>query len=271
MANDLLPFFHLWFQRTVGGRMYLYQEGLVHRILEETGSLIINKARRTGISTTVAVCALTEALFGKKDVLVFSNSKDNAAFILERANWFLRELRGMQRAAGFQIPEMSTDKIQRIGFRGGGQVRSFAASSETVRGYDADKIYFDEFAHLHGETNLDRKMWQAILPMKGLSDAPVVVLSTPGPVGNLFWEHWFEAPEEKKITIHWTECPRLVKTVRIEEQAFGKVYWIGDERFDEAMFLQEFCNQFDPGYGPIIPLEALEASEDPESEPWEME
>ncbi|MEE9592221.1 MAG: terminase family protein [Thermoplasmata archaeon] len=271
MDSDLLPFFHLWFRRTVGGRMDPYQANLIHRILEGGTGFIINKARRTGISTTVAVCALSAALFKRMNVLVFSNSKDNAAFILERSNWFLRVLREMQGAAGFQIPEMTTDKIQRIGFRGGGEVRSFAASPETVRGYDADLIFFDEFAHLQGERDLDKKMWQAILPMKGLSDAPVVVLSTPGPVGNLFWEHWFDAPEEKKITIHWTECPRLVKTIRVEEQPFGKVYWIGDERFDEALFQQEFCNRFDPGYGPIIPLEALEASEDPESEPWEME
>ncbi len=264
----LLSFFDEWFTAAhgVGAPMYPYQGDLVTRFLVDRTSQTINKARRTGISTTVAACSVWDAVFEAMDVLVFSNSKDNAAFILERARNFLRALGNFPVA----IPKTETDRMTWIRFENGGQIRSFAASPETVRGYDADRLYFDEFAHFSGEAHLDRKMWQAVVPMVAPTGGPVVVLSTPGAMGNLYWDMWRDEPEERKLLIHWTECPRLVENVRIEQLAFGKVYWVGDTRMEEREFLMEFSNEFDPGYGSAIPQDAIMAAEDPEAKWVEM-
>lgn len=263
--NDLLGFFNAWFEETVGQAMYPYQEKYTASIFNRE-PVIVNKARQIGFTTVTSACAYAEAAFEAKLVCVYSNSKENAAHIIEYANDFRRALRRFP----LQMPRAKVDRKVRIDFENGGQIRSFAVSAETVRGYPADHAYLDEFAHLTGELHIDNKLLRAVEPQVAQRDGVITVLSTPGAMGNRYWEMWRDAPEKHKLTVHWTECPDL--HIREETLPYGKQYWVGNSptAMKEEDFRMEFCNEFDPGIGPAISHEAIFAAEDPDSPIEEM-
>src|SRR3990170_4610639 len=60
-----------WFDQALGKPPFSYQE----TILRHPGPLVINKARQTGISTTMACMAVSYAALGDKKVLICSNKE----------------------------------------------------------------------------------------------------------------------------------------------------------------------------------------------------
>src|SRR3989304_10276003 len=86
MDHKAPEFVAWWFDQALGKPPFSYQEA----ILRHVGPLVINKARQTGISTTMACMAVSYAALGDKKVLICSNKEDNAKHILEYAEMFIR-------------------------------------------------------------------------------------------------------------------------------------------------------------------------------------
>lgn len=246
-----IDFYRNWFRESLGKEPFPYQLD----ILSRDTPLVINKARQTGISTTMALLSVAYAAIGDKKVLICSNKEDNAKHILEYAEQFLRVLLESNMAIKPIVDEKGTMRWAK-----GGEIRCFAANPSGARGYPAHLVIFDEFAHFTKEIDMDRRMLEAVAPSLAQVGGRLIVLSTPNGTKNEFYKQWESAKEDSKITIHYTDCPTL--KVHEEELPFGKQYWISGTPapFPEPSFRQEFCNDFFVGSDEAIPLEALRAA-----------
>jgi hypothetical protein len=257
--NRLLNFMDLWFKEALGKPMFSYQKDLSQRSIVERRSVLIVKARQTGISTWSAFSAVSEAVFEGWPVLITSNREENAAHILEYATVAWEALERFP----ISLPRMTTDRKTRLAWDNGGEIRCLAANPSTARGFPAKRVYFDEFAHFRGEAELDKKMLSAVGPSLSQLGGWATILSTPFGMANEFARMWHspDTPPESKFVIHWRDCPTL--KVRVEEQAHGKQYWIEGmpAPFPEDVFKQEFEGHFDPGAGLAIPADAIYARE----------
>jgi hypothetical protein len=236
-------------------------------ILLHQGPLIVNKARQVGITTTMACLAVYEAALGRNKVLVASNSEEASRHIVDE---YCPGFEQVLVAYGL-IESPVTDRKRLRQWSHGGEIRAFSSNPSTVRGYPANLVILDEFAHFTNEANLDRRMLEAIGPGVAQAGGRLIIVSTPRGMANEFFRIWSspETPADSKLAIPYTLNPDL--RVREETLPYGKRYWIEGfpKAFYEASFLQEFCNFFDPGTGTAIPTDAIWAALDSDDkEAW---
>lgn len=184
---------------------------------------IINKSRQVGISYLLAAWGLIRAIFNNEVVLVVSPSERQSKHLMKYAYDLLKILE-----QDFEIEKEEETKSSLI-LRGGGAFYSLPSNPRTIRGFTADLIIFDEFAHfLHG---VDKEIWEAALPSISRG-GEVIICSTPFGKYNLFYQLWHdESFDAERIIINWRDCPHL----KIEEIK---------KQYDEISFAQEYDNVF---------------------------
>jgi phage FluMu gp28-like protein len=202
--------------------IYPYQEKIITSTSKE---LIINKSRQIGISYIVASFALTKAIFEEKTELIVSPSLRQSTHLMNYIYGHLGKLKTM-------FPDIKT-KIENqtsIIFSNGGEIHSLPNSAETIRGYPADDIYIDEFAHFTCGT--DKQIIEALAPST-IRGGNLWYISTPFGNQNLFYAYWNRSNIDK-LLINWRECPDFTpESIEKQKQIFGV-----------DGFNQEFENQF---------------------------
>lgn len=193
---------------------------------------IINKSRQIGISYLLAAWGLVRAIFNDDVVLIISPSERQSKHLMRYAYDLLALLE-----KDFNIRKEEETKTSLI-FASGGAFYSLPSNPRTVRGFAADVIIFDEFAHfLHGT---DGEIWDATLPSISRG-GHVYIVSTPFGRNNLFCELWHKKDfEADRITINWRDCPDLdIGPIRasMDEMAFAEEY---DNHFHTESEQQEF-------------------------------
>ena len=241
-----------WFRAAIGKEPFDYQMDI---LLRKKG-VVINKSRQTGISTVLALKAVVKAALGNQKVLICS--KDQAASIHILNDYCQDFLRPMIDEG--IVPKPLTDSKALLQWPTGGEIRSFPARPEHVRGYPANYVIFDEAAHFTAEVGLDKKMLEAVAPAMSQVGGVLDMASTPNGTANEFYRVWTATPEENRLLIAYTRCPSL--RVREEELPFGKRYHIEGLPFvfPEDSFRQEFMNDFFVGSNEAIPRTALYAA-----------
>lgn len=208
------------FSSAIHDTPYPYQR----RLLETRQRfVVVNKSRRTGISTIIALKALVYALAGKTALLT-SPSEKQSYNLMSMVEDFLRAIPNKF------LPRLIEDSKSIKRFEGGGTIHSLPNSASTIRGYQGDFVVMDEAAHFLNGT--DEEVYEAMLPSITLGGS-IMVVSTPFGDQNLFWKRWTERNEYEKILVNWHDCPALVSNI----EAVRKEY-------DELSFDQEFNNQF---------------------------
>ena len=203
--------------------LYTYQEKL-YNIISPT--VIINKSRQIGISYSIACWALLQAIFNEKTELIISPSLRQSKHMMDYIYQHLNKLRN-----DFNIQIREETKTSLI-FTSGGEIHSLPNSANTIRGYKADDIYIDEFAHFTNGT--DKEIIEAITPSLSRG-GNIRYISTPFGDQNLFYKYWHNKPSNiERILINYQECPDL-KTSNIEQIR----QTIGIDAFE-----QEYNNQF---------------------------
>ena len=202
--------------------LYGYQKN----ILQHTGhQIIINKSRQIGISYLISALALVRAIFQEKTELIISPSLRQSKHMMDYIYQHLNKLR-----QDFNIPLREETKTSLI-FLDGGEIHSLPNSANTVRGYPADDIYIDEFAHFTCGT--DKEIIDAITPSLSRGGR-LYMISTPFGDQNLFYEYWHNREDIHKIKINWRDCPDItpdkIQTIR--------------NIIGEDAYLQEYENQF---------------------------
>ena len=208
--------------KTLVPTIYPYQQ----KIIECGGNeLIINKSRQVGISYIISALALTKAIFQEKTELIISPSLRQSKHMMDYIYQHLNKLRN-----DFNIPLREETKTSII-FKTGGEIHSLPNSANTIRGYKADDIYIDEFAHF--TNNTDKEIIEAITPSLSRG-GNITYISTPFGDQNLFYKYWNNKPDEHKLLINYSECPD------ISEERIQQI----KQTIGEDAFQQEYNNQF---------------------------
>ncbi len=205
------------------GEPYPYQTELYNACSTER-EIIINKSRQVGVSYCVACYALVQSVFNNRTELIISPSLRQSKHMMDYVYEFLNKLRN-----DFKVPLQEETKTSII-FPSGGRIHSLPNSANTVRGFPADDIWIDEYAHFTNGT--DKEIIEAITPSISRG-GNIRYISTPFGDQNLFCQTWNNR-DIKKILINWKDCPDfnpdIIKGIK--------------ETIGEDAFQQEYNNQF---------------------------
>ena len=189
---------------------------------------VVNKSRQTGISTFMAGYGLYYALMGK-NVLIVSPSDRQSKHVMDIVQKFLLQIKIVLEDLGSNVvlkEEMKTS----LQFAHGGEIRSLPNSANTVRGFTADIIILDEFAHFL--SNSDEEIMESIAPSLSRG-GELWLISTPYGERGLFHKYYHSLDDSvKKFLINWQECPDLKEEV------------IRQLCPDPLVFAQEYNNEF---------------------------
>lgn len=233
-----LEAYKLWFKKTVGKTLYSYQE----RILTNRHPRnIIVKSRQTGISTLMACYGLSQALIGKK-VLIVSPSYRQSGHVMDIVRDFLNNI---------PHPALLEEMKTSIRFEGGGEIRSLPNSANTVRGFTADLIILDEMAHFLNGTDVE--IMKAIAPSLSRG-GELWLVSTPNGEQGLYYEYSEKRKDYNKIIVHWSECEDL-KNNEAELRRLCP---------DPLTFAQEYDNKFLGNVETEFPWNLLHACTNPD-------
>lgn len=238
--EKLLTIMDNLFQQLKGKRLYPYQKRLFQ---SNKRFKIVNKSRQVGISYALACYGLLNALLLDKIVLIVSPSERQSKHVMDYVREFLNHLKN-----DFNISFQEETKTSYI-FTGGGAIYSFPNNSNAIRGYPADIIIIDEFAHFLNNT--DKDIVTAITPSVVRNPScEVFYVSTPFGTKNLFYDYWHNRDDFEKILINYKDCPDLK---------------INPDDFDTLTFQQEFNNQFiEDNEESEFPFELIKQCIDPE-------
>jgi len=114
----------------------------------------------------------------------------------------------------------------------------------TVRGFNAGRVYIDESAHFIK----DRDIFQAIQPSISRG-GKMTLSSTPRGRANIFYEKWTDDDEYSHHRVHYTECPDK-KYQREVEKMRRTMY--------ELDFKQEYCCEFMADEMSMFPRDLIE-------------
>ena len=203
--------------------------------------VVVNKARRTGISTAIAYKALLVALAGKTALLT-SPSERQSYNLMSMIEAFLRSIPNKF------LPLLIEDSKSIKRFEGGGTIHSLPNSASQIRGFQGDFVVMDEAAHFLNGT--DEEVYEAILPSITLGGS-LMVVSTPFGDQNLFYKRWTEKNDYEKILVNWHDCPPLASQIEAVKR-----------EYDELSFDQEFNNQFRGEVESEFPRKLVEACVD---------
>lgn len=204
---------------------YPYQLKL-WKLLNKNKSVIINKSRQIGISFSVAIYIYLKALFEHKKIIIISPSFRQSIHFMDYVATFHRQAKDV---ISFN---QTTDTKTEIKFVEGGHIISVPNNPDTIRGFPADVIVIDEFAHFKN----DKEVLSAILPSMSRG-GNIIYISTPlGQVG-AFHDKWNNAKREGLLNIKlpFTVCKDLkVQDIKkqLDSLTFEQQYnckFVGDQ------------------------------------------
>lgn len=209
--------------------LYNYQ-GKTIITIDQHRKVITNKSRQTGMSTVFAAYGLIDSSMCDESVLVVSPSFRQSKNLMNYAYQWMPILTELFKDDLKLIEETKTS----IEFMGGGRFISLPNNPNTVRGFRAHKIIFDEFAHfLHGT---DKEMWTAIFPSISRGGS-VAANSTPFGTENLYYDIWNNLNNQyndwKRVLINWQDCKDLDMSEILKQK-----------EIDPLTYEQEYNNQF---------------------------
>lgn len=156
---------------------------------------IVNKSRQIGVTTALALEIATDALSKKNHLALCVSASERQAMNVLR--YVYEQIRPLS-------PRFREETKTSFTLQNGSSVYSLPNNASTVRGFPADAIYLDEYAHFQD----DAAMWGAILPSVSRG-GNVTVVSTPLGKRGEFWRLWSEDTRFSKHLYDWTACPDL--------------------------------------------------------------
>lgn len=212
------------------------------------------------MSTLLAAYALINALYMGQTVLIISPSERQSMHMMSYIQGFYRTIKSK---VGGMDPISETKKELIFDE---GEIYSLPNSPNTIRGFRAHIIIFDEFAHFLNGT--DKTTLEAIMP--SISRGGKLILnSTPfGETGEYYdiWSNEKRYSHYKRVLMHWSECPDLdIEPIRasMDEVSFSQEYenqFVGEEdSFFPFSLLKQCVNEeldintnFDPGVNHVF-------------------
>ena len=220
----------------LGRPLYSYQADILTAGLDSSSRWrLINSSRQVGKSTTIAIEAAIDSLYNDNyTVLLVSLTEKKAALLLDMVRKCIQAL-----GEPFYKEQVRKDSYTELGLLNGSRVISLTQEPSNARGYTANQVYIDEFAHLQWQDQL----LEAVAPA-AVRQGRVLISSTPNGVGNLFHQLWVTENQMWKKSIPWTECPDLSpqmmkiekERLALEGSSFEQEYECSFERKAESIW-----------------------------------
>ena len=192
-------------------------------MLSQSKDLILNCCRQWGKSTTAAIMAAHELLYGRKNalVVVIAPCKDQSAETVRKIRNFLIEAGQEVRGDGMH------DNSILLG--NGSRALALPGTDDSTRGYTAATMLIVDEAARVGEG-----IYGAVRPCLATTNGRTILLSTPNGRRGFFYDAWSREPDWDRISIKVEDCPRISREFVEKER----------RRMDDNYFRQEFQCEF---------------------------
>ena len=236
----------------IRGRPFILDDYQRDIVMCDNSFRIINKARKTGITTLTAAEALFKCMNNAEFLGIIVSKDDRASkYVLSFVEQLIHSF-PKQISDNIVIDESKTE----ISFLNGSRLISLPCNPNAIRGFDADYIWADEFAFFNeSEKDNDILFIAAAIPCLSVKQGGITLISTPNGKKGQFFQMWYEEPSEfAKIKIHWTECRRLYGMIEKIKASLPQP--------KELWFRQEYENSFEANIQGFIEKELLMLSID---------
>lgn len=200
---------------------YLHQLDLIDHFQANQFSMV-NSARQMGTSTTLCAYLLWQATMQADQTIVVASSKLIGALELsDRISFMIDHLPPHLK------PNLLRDTKHIREFDNGSRIIFRAISDSAMRGMHVNTLVLDNAAYAN-EKNIEG-MWTASYPCIAVGQTSrVIIVSSPGEVGNFFYRHWKEPNSLfAKIALPYYHHPD-----RTQEWADRFVNYMGMEKFN---------------------------------------
>jgi hypothetical protein len=192
---------------------------------------LLNCSRQSGKSTTVAVLALSNALWVPfTQVVLLSRSHRQSRELFRKVVGFYHDL-GDPSPQRLTAEELALDNHSRI--------VSLPCREETIRGYsNVHLLVIDEAARVPDD------VYRAVRPMLAVSGGRLICLSTPYGRRGFFWQAWANGGDDwLRVEVPAQRIARISPAFLAEER----------RQQGESYFRQEYCCSFEALEGLVYP------------------
>jgi hypothetical protein len=187
-------------------------------LMSRDREVLLNCARQSGKSTTVAALALHTALFFDGSlVLILSASLRQSSELYRKV---LDAYEALERPVAARAQSQA-----RLELVNGSRIVCLPASEETIRGFSRPQlILVDEAARVPDD------LYRSVRPMLAVSEGRILCLSTPFGRRGFFYEEWeHRGPGWKRVCISAAECPRIKPEFLDRERRSLGESWVAQE------------------------------------------
>lgn len=189
-------------------------------------------SRQVGKTECVALLAASQcSLVPGSFSLVVSTGREHAGSVLSRIKEYIRK------AESLGLCTIVSDNATRIQLDNGAGVACISSSPKAGRGFVVNEglLIVDEAAFLPDAESGEAGVIDSLLPTISAGNGTPILLSTPNGRLNRFAQIWHtEDKFWRRISVPWTECPRLnlalMETIKAS--------------MPPAVFEQEYCCSF---------------------------
>ena len=186
-------------------------------MLSQQPYLLLNCARQTGKSTTVAALALHRMLTQPGSlVLVVAPAERQSHELFRKVIHAYQEL-------GQPIPSIRSNQSE-LELTTGSRLVALPGREGTIRSFSGvDLLILDEASRVPDD------LYRSVRPMLAVSQGRLLALSTPFGQRGWFYDEWIGAGPWQRIHVPWTMCPRIRPDFIAEEtRALGQG-WVDQE------------------------------------------
>jgi hypothetical protein len=181
--------------------------------------VLLNCTRQWGKSTSAALIATHEALYGESLhgkvplVIAISPSQTQSTELFKKINGFWAGLPG--------APAADQENLTRMQLANGARIVSLPGSEATTRGFSAATlVVMDEAARV------DDALLAAVRPMLATTGGRFLALSTPKGRRGWFFEAWEHGEGWERVSVKASECPRIsAEFLKQEREALGPLLY----------------------------------------------
>jgi hypothetical protein len=186
-------------------------------LLSHQPYLLLNCARQTGKSTTVAAIALHQLLTSPGSLVLLVAPSERQSHEL------FRKVLHAYRTLGKPIASVRSNRSE-LELKSGSRLVALPGREETIRSFSGvDLLILDEASRVPDD------LYRSVRPMLAVSQGRLLALSTPFGQRGWFYEEWIGVGPWQRIHIPWTQCPRITADFIAEEtRALGQA-WVDQE------------------------------------------
>lgn len=186
-------------------------------LLSRQPFLLLNCARQTGKSTTVAAIALHRLLTAPGSLVLLVAPSERQSHEL------FRKVLAAYHALKQPIPTVRLNQSE-VELTTGARLVALPGQEGTIRSFSGvDLLILDEASRVPDD------LYRSVRPMLAVSQGRLVALSTPFGQRGWFYEEWIGAGPWQRVHIPWSQCPRIRSEFIAEEtRALGR-NWVDQE------------------------------------------